>query len=68
MTHGPGNRPCSSVIPRNAYFYAVSAPSLPHDTTGIDCHKLSDKLSACASTKHFGEGAWDRCAGPLRVA
>src|SRR5918995_1832252 len=43
-THGPGNRCRSSVNPRNAYFYAISAPSLLHNTTTIDCHKLSDRL------------------------
>src|SRR5215218_3945865 len=45
-THGPGNRLRSSAISRNSYFYAVSVPYLPQHTTTIDCHKLSDKLSA----------------------
>jgi hypothetical protein len=44
-THGPGNRPRSSVVPRNAYFYGISVTSLSHDTTRIGCHKLSERLS-----------------------
>src|ERR671910_2721544 len=44
-THGPGNRLSSSVILRNADFYAVSALSLLHHITKIDCHKLSNRLS-----------------------
>jgi hypothetical protein len=45
-THGPGNRPRASAVARNAYFYAVFASHLPYLTTTINCHKLSDRLSA----------------------
>ena len=50
-THGPGNRCCYSPIPEKAYFYAVSDPSLLHDSTTIDCHKLSDRLSVCPCSR-----------------
>src|SRR5919112_1069170 len=45
-THGPGNRPCSSMIPRNAYFYALSAPCLPYHTMTINCQIDSQAYSS----------------------
>jgi hypothetical protein len=39
------------VRPDKADFYAVYEPSLLYDTTGIDCHKLSDRLSAWRSVE-----------------
>jgi len=42
---------CSSVIPRNAYFYEVSVlPKLYH-SMATGCHKLSDSLSAWLERK-----------------
>ena len=60
-THGPGNRLSSSVILRNADFYAVSALSLLHHITKIDCHKLSNRLSALRSVESLGRYS-ERCS------
>jgi hypothetical protein len=59
MKHGPGNRSRPSVISRNPHRNQCFSPSYSNDSTGVDCHELSDKLSGWAGQgmlHYSGEG------------
>src|SRR5215211_923670 len=60
-THGPGNRLRSSAVSKKARFYAVSELPLADHIMTIDCHKLSDRLSAYPSPV---PPAWTRSRPP----